>query len=250
MHILAALAWLAFPALWPWWIGAILLNHAALTIAGLWPRSTWLGENWRTLPETARERRQVALTIDDGPDPEVTPAVLAILNRYAIRATFFCIGERARAHPELIAEIVAAGHAVENHSYTHRHDFSLLGPWRMLADLDAAQRLLTELTGTTPGFFRAPAGLRNPFLEPLLARRGLRLVSWTRRGFDTREGDPRRVLARLERGLIPGAILLLHEGNAARTAQGRAVILEVLPAIIERLQTAGLSAITLREAAR
>ncbi|MFZ0790485.1 MAG: polysaccharide deacetylase family protein [Chromatiaceae bacterium] len=248
LHVLVPAAALAQPALWPWWLGLILLDHFALTAAGLWPRSALLGPNWRELPATARQGRAVALTIDDGPDPEVTPRALEILARREVRATFFCIGERAQAHPELIAAMVAAGHAVENHSHRHSHRFSLFGPGRMRADLTEAQDTLGRLAGTAPRFFRAPAGLRNPFLEPVLSRLGLQLVSWSRRGFDTREGDPQRVLGRLARGLAPGAILLLHDGNAARSPEGRPVILEVLPDLIERIHLAGLEPVTLREA--
>ena len=107
-----------------------------------------------------------------------------------------------------------------------------------------------RVTGQRPSCFRAPAGLRNPFLEPVLHRLGLSLVSWTRRGFDTREGDAQRVLARLTRGLAAGDILLLHDGNAARTARGEPVLLEVLPLLLERLRADGLRAVTLPEGLR
>lgn len=246
LHMAMALCWLWRPDSWAWWLLVLALDHLALTLAGLWPRSALLGPNWRELPRSASHRGEVAITIDDGPDPAVTPEVLAILARHDVKATFFCIGKRAETHPELIAEIRSAGHAIENHSYSHRLDFSLLGPKRMRSDLERAQVLLERLTGEAPRFFRAPAGLRNPFMEPVLARLGLRLASWTRRGFDTREPDPVRVLARLERGLAPGAILLLHDGNAAKSAAGRAVILEVLPRLIERIRAAGLRPVTLR----
>ncbi|MBK1723360.1 polysaccharide deacetylase family protein [Thiocystis violacea] len=248
LHLVIALVWLWRPGLWPWWLAVLVANHLVLTLAGLWPRSTWLGPNWRGLPPCAARRGEIAITIDDGPDPSVTPAVLTILARHGVKATFFCIGVRAAAHPELVAEILSAGHAVENHSYGHRHDFSLFGPRRIRADLDRAQTLLTGLAGAPSRFFRAPAGLRNPFLEPVLARVGLQLVSWTRRGFDTRERDPLRVLARLEPGVRAGGILLLHDGNAARGSRGQAVILEVLPALIERIRAAGLKPVTLGEA--
>jgi peptidoglycan/xylan/chitin deacetylase (PgdA/CDA1 family) len=90
--------------------------------------------------------------------------------------------------------------------------------------------------------------LRNPFLAPVLHRLGLSLVSWTRRGFDTREGNPATVLARLVRGLKAGDILLLHDGHAARTEGGRAVVLEVLPPLLARIRSDGLRAVTLPEA--
>ena len=96
--------------------------------------------------------------------------------------------------------------------------------------------------------FRAPAGLRNIFLEPVLRRHGLRLVSWTRRGYDTREKDPARVLARLTDKLGSGDILLLHDGNVARTEAGRPVVLCVLPALLAQCRNAGLRPVTLSAA--
>ena len=82
----------------------------------------------------------------------------------------------------------------------------------------------------------------------MLARSGLHLAAWTRRGFDTREGDPARVLARLTRNLAAGDILLLHDGHAALTPAGRPVILDVLPTLLERIAAAGLRPVTLRQA--
>ena len=99
-----------------------------------------------------------------------------------------------------------------------------------------------------PRYFRAPAGLRNPFLAPVLDRLGLQLVSWTRRGFDTVRREPGAVLARLVASLAAGDILLVHDGNAARTAAGEPVLLRVLPALLERCAAAGLRAVTLPEA--
>jgi peptidoglycan/xylan/chitin deacetylase (PgdA/CDA1 family) len=247
LHAVALGAAVGVPGALPWAIGAVALNHALITGVGLTPRSRWLGDNVTRLPAAAAGRREIALTIDDGPDPEVTPRVLDLLDAQGQRATFFCIAERALAHPRLAREIVERGHSVQNHTARHRHDFSFLGPRRYVAEISRAQSLLADITGETPTCFRAPAGLRNPFLAPVLHRLGLRLVSWTRRGFDTRERDPRRVLDRLTRDLAPGDILLLHDGNAARTAAGRPVVLEVLPRLLERFATDGLHAVTLNQ---
>jgi peptidoglycan-N-acetylglucosamine deacetylase len=245
IHAGAALALLVAPAQWTWALAAIALNHTVLTGVGLWPRSTALGENLVRLPAAAAARREVALTIDDGPEPEVTPAVLDVLDAAGARATFFCIAERARRHPELVREIVRRGHSVQNHSDLHSHRFSLLGPRGFAREIHAAQAVLSDVTGETPRFFRAPAGLRNPFLAPVLHRFGLVLASWTRRGFDTRERDPQRVLQRLTRGLAAGDILLLHDGNCARDPQGRPVILTVLPALLAELRRQNLMPVTL-----
>ena len=240
---LGAALWV--PGAAPWALVAVLLNHALITGSVLLPRSGLLGPNVTRLPAPAVARGEVALTIDDGPDPAVTPQVLKLLADSGQRATFFCIAERALAQPALVHAIVAAGHSVQNHTARHALNFSLLGPAATTNELARAQQAIAAVTGQPPRFFRAPAGFRNPFLAPVLHRMGLVLVSWTRRGFDTRERDPQRVLARLTRELAAGDILLLHDGNAARTTAGEPVILAVLPALLARLQAAGLRSVTL-----
>jgi peptidoglycan/xylan/chitin deacetylase (PgdA/CDA1 family) len=245
LHAAALAALAVYPQLWPWVLAAIAANHALLTATGLWPRSTWLGPNWTALPHACAARNEIALTIDDGPHPEVTPRVLDLLDCYRVKATFFCIGARAERHPELCRQIVERGHAVENHSQHHRHHFSVMGMAGLTREIRAGQDTLTAITGRRPLFFRAPAGLRNPFLDPVLSRLGLRLAAWTRRGFDTRSGDAGLVARRLMKDLRGGAILLLHDGNCARTESGAPVILEVLPILLEAASRAGLRFITL-----
>lgn len=229
-------------------LAVLVLNHLLLTVCGLVPRSRWLGPNITRLPQAAERRGEVALTIDDGPDPEVTPAVLDLLERHGARATFFCIGERAARHPALCRDIVRRGHAVENHSQHHRHNFSMLGPAGLRRELQQAQHTLAGITGERPAFVRAPAGLRNPLLDPVLPGLGLRLASWTRRGFDTVTGDPDVLLARLLRNLRAGDILLLHDGNAARGPDGQPVILAVLPRLLQAIAAAQFKTVTLKEA--
>lgn len=247
LHAGAAVGALAVPSLWPWALGAVVANHALITTAGLLPRSTLLGPNLTRLPAASQGRREVALTIDDGPDPQVTPAVLDLLDAAQAKATFFCIGWRARQHPALCREIVARGHRVENHGDSHSNAFSLFGPGRMKADIAAAQATLSDITGQAPMFFRPTAGLRNPFLDPVLAQLGLRLAAWTRRPYDTRDGRPQQVLQRLTRDLGPGDILLMHDGHAALTPEGQPVILATLPILLQTLRAQALQAVTLQQ---
>ena len=248
LHAGAVAAVVLRPHLWPWMLGAVVADHLLLTAAGLWPRSSLLGPNWTRLPQRAAANRAVAITIDDGPDPNVTPRVLDLLDEYRAPATFFCVGERVGQHPVLAREIAARGHCIENHSQRHLNRFSVLGPRGMAAEIQRAQETITSVVGDSPRFFRAPAGLRNPFLEPVLVRMNLHLASWTRRGFDTVNRDAGGVLRKLTRQLQTGDILLLHDGHAARTSTGTPVILEVLPRLLQAVAAAGLTPITLRGA--
>lgn len=245
LHGAAALGVALAPAVWPWALGALAGNHALLTAAGLLPRSTLLGPNLTRLPAAAGAARQIALTIDDGPDPEVTPRVLDLLDAAGVQASFFCIGWRVRENPALCREIVARGHRVENHGDSHSKIFSLFGPGRLRRDIAAAQATIADTCGQAPRFFRATAGLRNPFLEPVLAGLDLHLAAWTRRPYDTRCADAATVHARLTRNLAGGDILLLHDGHAARTGDGQAVILAVLPSLLATLNDLQLHPVTL-----
>jgi peptidoglycan-N-acetylglucosamine deacetylase len=254
LHVAAAGVVLVRPHLWPWALSAVIADHLLLASAGLWPRSHLLGPNWTRLPPAAPGAGPapispaIAITIDDGPDPEVTARVLDLLDEHHATATFFCIGERVAQHPGLARSIAERRHEIGNHSHRHSMRFSLLGPSALAEEIARAQQVITQTTGQVPQFFRAPAGLRNPFLEPVLARANLLLASWTRRGFDTMNGSAAVVLARLTRHLQAGDILLLHDGHAARTPAGTAVILEVLPPLLRALTAAGLRPVTLRAA--
>jgi peptidoglycan/xylan/chitin deacetylase (PgdA/CDA1 family) len=248
LHMAAPAGVIVAPETWPWALAALAANHVLLGIAGLCPRSRILGPNLTRLPDAAAERMEVALTFDDGPDPDVTPKVLDLLDTYAARATFFCIADAAARHPALCREIARRGHGVENHSCRHLAGFAMLGVRGMRDEIGRAQSILTELGGRAPQFFRPPAGLRNPLLDPVLHAAGLRLVSWTRRGFDTRMSDARRVAARLLVGLAAADILLLHDGHAARTSSGSPVVLDALPRVLERVKSQGLRPVALHEA--
>ncbi len=223
-------------------LGALALTQGALAAACLCPRCALVGP---TLTRVATDQRHVALTFDDGPDPMLTPWVLQTLARFDARASFFCVGARARACADTVRETAAAGHSIENHSDRHNGRFALLSTREIAREVDTAQETLTHLAGRAPRFFRAPMGFRNPWLAPVLAERGLTHCAWSRRGFDTRATQPDAVCARLTRGVRPGAILLLHDGHNARDAAGRPLMHTVLPALLATLKHQGLQAVDL-----
>jgi len=250
LHVAGAAVLVFRFSLWPWVLGVLAANHLLLSAAVLWPRGRVLGPNRVRLPSAAAARNEVSLNFDDGPDPEVTLRVLDLLDRHHARASFFCVGAKAAAFPELVREIARRGHSVENHSHSHPNAFAFYGPWRLRREVDAAQSAIAAAAGRAPAFFRAPAGFRSPMLDPVMASRGLQYVSWTRRGFDTVDGDSGRVLRRLARGLAPGDILLMHDSGSARTRDGEPVVLVVLPALLELLAARGLKPVTLPDGCR
>lgn len=198
------------------------------------PQSRLLSPVLSRLPTN---ERVVWLTIDDGPSDD-TRAVLDLLDQHDAKATFFLVGERAQARPELVAEIVRRGHGIGQHSHTHPQAwFWALPPRAMREQIDQAQAALTFLTGTRPRWFRAVVGMSNPFVAASLKRHDLARVAWSARGYDAVLRDPAGVVARIERDLAPGAIVLLHEG----AAHGRNV--ETLATLLMRLKALGFGTV-------
>ena len=227
-QLLVAAAWWR----WGWTLGLPLLlaSHAPFWWGTLWPQSALFGP---VLTRVPTDDRIVWLTIDDGPSDD-TPAVLDALDAHAAKATFFLIGERAARHPERVRELLRRGHGIGNHSATHpARWFWALGPMRMRREIAGTQKILTDISGEPPRWFRAVVGMSNPFVHAALKVHGLARVAWSARGFDGIEADPQTVVDRIERNLSPGAIVLLHEG----AAHGRNV--ETLSLLLKRLDAQG-----------
>jgi peptidoglycan/xylan/chitin deacetylase (PgdA/CDA1 family) len=235
------------PQRWPWIAGALLTNHHAMIAAGLLPRCTLLGPNLRR-SEAAEVAGAIALTFDDGPDPVTTPKILDALAARGASATFFCIGENAARHRDLTVEIARRGHRLENHSYTHRNAFFFHAPATLDREIGLCQEELARASGRAPSFFRAPAGIRSPWLEGALVRAGLRLASWTRRGFDTVSKDPAAVASRLTRNLRAGDVVLLHDGACGKRPPNERVVLAALPLLLDAIEAAGFRVCPLMDA--
>ena len=211
----------------------------AAAFAQVLPAATWLPPVRRCTPGLAGVGRpgHVALTFDDGPDPDRTPAVLDVLAAHGVRASFFVLGERVRRHPHLTRRIVAAGHELGLHGW--RHGYAL---WHS-PQLGRCLPLLEDVAGVRPRWFRPPYGVLSATAWIECRRAGLRPVLWTQWAKDWRpDAYADSVLARLAPGIEGGATLLLHdgaEGTAAGT-RGRAVV-DALPAILRLCADRGLS---------
>ena len=165
-------------------------------------------------------RMKVALTFDDGPDPKATPAVLDLLKREEIPATFFCVGENVAAHPEIAKRIAADGHLLANHSYTHPWYVSVLRGLALRREMERTQEAIEAAAGVRPKYFRPPSGMTGPNFRGALKKMGLTLVGWDVRSLDT-VTTPKKTVARIVRLAADGSIILLHDGGVARGGLSR-----------------------------
>ena len=191
-------------------IGVLFASHMLILYPTLSPNSRWLGS---VVSRFATNRREVWLTIDDGPDPDDTEAILDLLDEFAARATFFVKGKSAETYPDLLQAIADRGHSLGNHSFTHPlGSFWCLPPASIAREIDLASDAIERISGTRPTLFRAPVGHKNPFVHALLDERGMTLVGWSARGWDT-VSSPAVAATRVMRGVKPGSIVLLHQGT-------------------------------------
>jgi peptidoglycan-N-acetylglucosamine deacetylase len=173
----------------------LFFSHLALTLTTVIPSLQGFGPVFTRFCTTQRE---VWLTIDDGPDPETTPQILKLLDQFGAKATFFLIGEKTAQWPALAVQILAAGHSIGNH--THRHpvlQFWRFTPKQIRREIADFERTARVHGLPVPALFRAPTGMKNPFVHPIVAAFGLRIVGWSVRAFDTRMKSPDRIVRRI-----------------------------------------------------
>ncbi len=195
-----------------------LASTATLLVPTLIRNCGWFGEVRKTFPTN---ERLVWLTIDDGPDPENTPAILDVLGRHGAKASFFVIGKHVFRHPELARQIAAAGHQLQNHTWSHpERTFWAAGPQGAAKEIRRCSEIIFEITGANPALFRAPAGLANPFVHVAVENAGLRMLGWSACGFDGISHCPDVALHRILGRLHPGAIILLHERQLSSMKKG------------------------------
>lgn len=209
--------------IWFWW---------ACTV----PTSTFFRP---VLTRGPQEGNRICLTFDDGPAPPFTEKILDILHERHVPATFFVCGRNVERYPDLIRRIVAEGHTLGNHTYSHL--FVYFKSRRRLADeIDRTQEIIEKVVGSRPEVFRPPYGARWFGLVPTLRERGMHLVQWSATGYDWKNDAPGIVAATM-RELTPGAVILLHDGRETRaTAEfDRSPTVEALPAILHGAQALG-----------
>lgn len=221
---------LAF-GLWFWWACAT-------------PSSTFFRP---VLVRGPQDGKRISLTFDDGPAGQFTEQVLDILREHRVPATFFVCGKNVEAHPELLRRIVAEGHEVGNHTYSHPY-FFFKSRRRMAEEIDRTQAIIEKVVGFRPNIFRPPYGARWFGLVPTLLRRSMHLIQWSASGYDWKK-DAAGITQAALRELKSGAIILLHDGRETRPASeiDRSPTTSALPSLIAGARQAGYTFAPLKE---
>lgn len=220
-------------------IGIGLLGAA---IHGAFHRNSVLfGPVMGRLPTTERE---IALTFDDGPNPDATPRVLDVLAELGVKATFFVLGRHAEQWPLLVRRVEAEGHQLGNHGYFHRK-LHFKSPFYVKRDLRLGKRAIERAGAASPRFFRAPHGFRNPWVSAIASSLGERTIGWSLGVWDSDRPGVREIVRRTTEGVKPGSIVLLHDGDGYNANADRMQTVRALPDIITGLRERGYTFATL-----
>lgn len=236
--IIALAAFANGAARW-WYAGSLFIIYLIISGAGVFAiRMNYFS---KAVCNGNPGKKRIALTFDDGPDPEATPALLNVLQKYNAHATFFCVGERAQANGDIIRRIAAEGHTLGNHSYRHKWWTNFLTGGPLKSEIMNAQKAIKDMSGISPIYYRSPMGLTNPHLGPVLREAGLKLIGWDVRPYD--RGTPAKVTAgRITGAARDGSIVLLHDGGASPETLTAAVT-----EAIEHFQSQGYCFVSLNE---
>jgi peptidoglycan-N-acetylglucosamine deacetylase len=199
----------------------------------------------RVLSRAGGQRNAVALTFDDGPNPQATPAILDALRDERVTATFFLLGKHVERWPELAQRVVTEGHAVGNHGYHHRK-LHWRGPAYVRTDIALGTQAIVAATGRRPALFRAPHGFRSPWVSAIAREFGQRTVGWSLGVWDSDRPGADQIAKRTEAGARAGSIILLHDGDGYDPEGDRMQTAAALPLIIRSLRARGFAFVTLQ----
>jgi peptidoglycan/xylan/chitin deacetylase (PgdA/CDA1 family) len=219
---------LLFPVHWIFYLLLILVYSLILFYGSSYIRSNFY---IRVLCNADTTKREIAISFDDGPADINTDQLLRILTEHKTPATFFCIGKNIKGRESVLQSMMAAGHIIGNHSYSHHFWFDLLSTAKMSADLAEMDKEMFRATGYLPKLFRPPYGVTNPNLAKAITGGGYTPVGWNIRSLDTVITSEKKLLARVLNSVKPGSIVLFHD-------TGKATI-SILPAFIEKVKSRG-----------
>jgi peptidoglycan/xylan/chitin deacetylase (PgdA/CDA1 family) len=218
-----------------WWFVLLGFLWFSLTALG----SGLIGWNYHIKALNSNpsiSKNQVAITFDDGPNPEFTPKVLELLKTYQAKATFFCIGLHIENHPELFRKIISEGHSVGNHTYSHNNMFGFFSTKQVIEELKQTNNLVLEKTGLKLNLYRPAFGVTNPRIKKALKITKLKAIGWNKRSLDTTGLSKEKVLNRTSKNINKGDVILLHDSSEKT--------LWVLEQLLLILQKQNLQAVT------
>lgn len=224
-------------------IGALAAAGAAAAIVhGLYyPNSYVFG---RPITSVSGAGKSIALTFDDGPNPDATPRILDALKARDVKATFFILGRHADEWPDIARRVADEGHTIGNHGWHHRK-LHLRGPGYVRRDLSMGTTSIARAAGMTPTLFRAPHGFRSPWVTPIAASLGQRTVGWSRGVWDSAKPGVDAIVRRTVDGARPGRIMLLHDGDGYDMHGDRTQTAGAVPRILDELLEQGYAFITI-----
>jgi peptidoglycan-N-acetylglucosamine deacetylase len=231
-HARRSVRWVAAAA-------AVLMIGATLWVGANSPTETWFGSQ---VSHGARDKREVAITFDDGPNDPYTLEIARILDAHNAKGTFFVVGKAVDARPDIVRALKDDGHLLGSHSYHH-------DSWRWIdpryPELERAQRAVRRGAGVCPTFFRAPHGQHTPLMVRVLDDHGVTMVGWDVSAGDWKAHDAREVARIVNEDVQPGSIIVLHDGLDGDVTADRSVVVRALPMILDGLQRKGLKPVRL-----
>lgn len=214
-------------------VGAVLIGGAAH--GAFYRNSPIFGRPISRLPT---DDRAVALTFDDGPNPDATPLVLDALASRGVKATFFVLGRHAERWPDLVRRVADEGHSIGNHGYHHRK-LHFKSPSYVREDLELGTQSIERASRVRPSLFRAPHGFRSPWVTAIARSLGQRTVGWSLGVWDSDRPGVQPIVERTVEGARPGSILLLHDGDGYDPTGDRVQTAQAVPLIVDRLLEQG-----------
>jgi len=190
--------------------------------------------------------KRIALTYDDGPNDPHTPRLLEVLAKDDVRATFFLIGRYVSRRPDIVRDILQAGHAIGNHTFTHPA-LALTGAVETRIQLEECQRAVEDATGESPRLFRPPFGARRPHTLPIARSLGLEPVMWNVTSWDWKAPPAAKIVETCNRRMGDGAVVLMHDGSHLRFGADRWQTVVATHLLIEGWRAKGYELVTIPE---
>lgn len=191
-----------------WVYTACFLAFSAVVVWGSFDIE--LGYFVNSITHKRTKTNEIALTFDDGPT-EFTPKFLDLLKENKIKATFFCIGKQIEKYPEIFQRIIAEGHTVGNHTYSHSNNTGFLSASKMMEEIEKCDEVMSKTGYIKTDLYRPPFGVTNPNIAKAIKRTHKKSIGWNVRSLDTVTDDEKKIFKRITKGLKKGSIILLHD---------------------------------------